>query len=71
MDLFLNSILHLLGNWCLSLLASFNPIALGEKGSTVRFEKKGIIRFDLIPNTQLKKFIPLPERSIGSVGPVF
>lgn len=48
----------------------FNPIALGEKGSTVRFEKKGIIRFDLIPNTQLKKFIPLPERSIGSVGPV-
>ena len=67
----LNSILHLLGNWFLSLFGIFfNPIALGEKGSTVRFEKKGIIRFDLIPNTQLKKFIPLPERSIGSVGPV-
>ena len=63
--------LHLLGNWFLSLFGIFfNPIALGEKGSTVRFEKKGIIRFDLIPNTQLKKFIPLPERSIGSVGPV-
>ena len=47
----LNSILHLLGNWFLSLWGIFfNP--------------------DLIPNTQLKKFIPLPERSIGSVGPV-
>ena len=44
----LNSILHLLGNWCLSLFGIFfNPIALGEKGSTMRFEKKGIIQFDL------------------------
>ena len=57
----LNSILHLLGNWCLSLFGIFfNPIALGEKGSTVRFEKKGIIQFDLLPNTQVKKFIPMP-----------
>ena len=33
----LNSILHLLGNWCLSLFGIFfNPIALGEKGSTMR-----------------------------------
>ena len=61
----LNSILHLLGNWCLSLFGIFfNPIALGEKGSTVRFEKKGIIQFDLLPNTQVKKFIPMPERHI-------
>ena len=67
----LNSILHLLGNWCLSLFGIFfNPIALGEKGSTMRFEKKGIIQFDLLPNTQVKKFIPLPERHIGSNGPV-
>lgn len=67
----LNSILHLLGNWCLSLFGIFfNPIALGEKGSTVRFEKKGIIQFDLLPNTQVKKFIPMPERHIGSNGPV-
>ena len=52
----LNSILHLLGNWCLSLFGIFfNPIALGEKGSTMRFEKKGIIQFDLLPNTQVKK----------------
>jgi hypothetical protein len=43
---------------------------LGEKGSTVRFEKKGIIQFDLLPNTQVKKFIPMPERHIGSNGPV-
>ena len=32
--------------------------------------KKGIIQFDLLPNTQVKKFIPLPERHIGSNGPV-
>ena len=39
----LNSLLHLVGNWCLSLFGVFFnlPIALGEKGSTVRFEKKG------------------------------
>ena len=55
----LNSILHLLGNWCLSLFGIFfNPIALGEKGSTVRFEKKGIIQFDLLPNTQVKNSYP-------------
>ena len=67
----LNSILHLLGNWCLSLFGIFfNPIALGEKGSTVRFEKKGIIQFDLLPNTQVKKFLPMPERHIGSYGHV-
>ena len=32
----LNSILHLLGNWCLSLFGIFfNPIAIGRLGSTV------------------------------------
>ena len=67
----LNSILHLLGNWCLSLFGIFfNPIAIGRLGSTVRFEKKGIIQFDLVTNSRIKKFIPLPERHVGSTGPV-
>ena len=52
----LNSVLHLLGNWCLSLFGIFfNPIAIGHLGSTVRFEKKGIIQFDLVPNSRIKK----------------
>lgn len=67
----LNSILHLLGNWCLSLFGIFfNPIAIGRLGSTVRFEKKGILQFDLVPNSRIKKFISLPERHVGSTGPV-
>ena len=67
----LNSILHLLGNWCLSLFGIFfNPIAIGRLGSTVRFEKRGILQFDLVPNSRIKKFIPLPERHVGSTGPV-
>ena len=67
----LNSILHLLGNWCLSLFGIFfNPIAIGRLGSTVRFEKKGILQFDLVPNSRIKKFIPLPERHVGSTCPV-
>ena len=67
----LNSILHLLGNWCLSLFGIFfNPIAIGRLGSTVRFEKKGILQFDLVPNSRIKKFIPWPERHVGSTGPV-
>lgn len=67
----LNSILHLLGNWCLSLFGIFfNPISIGRLGSTVRFEKKGILQFDLVPNSRIKKFIPLPERHVGSTGPV-
>lgn len=67
----LNSILHLLGNWCLSLFGIFfNPIAIGRLGSTVRFEKKGILQFDLVPNSRIKKFIPLPECHVGSTGPV-
>lgn len=67
----LNSILHLLGNWCLSLFGIFfNPIAIGRLGSTVRFEKKGILQFDLVLNSRIKKFIPLPERHVGSTGPV-
>ena len=67
----LNSILHLLGNWCLSLFGIFfNPIAMGNQGSTVRFETKGIIRCDLVPTSRIKKFIPLPERHVGSGGPI-
>ena len=67
----LNSILHLLGNWCLSLFGIFfNPIAMGNQGSTVRFEKKGIIQFDLVPTSRIKKFIPLHERHVGSGGPI-
>ena len=67
----LNSILHLIGNWSINLFGVFfNPIALAEKGSTLRFEKNGIIQFDLIPDTRLKKLIFLPERAETIVGPV-
>ena len=37
----LNSILHLLGNWCLSLFGIFfNPIAMGNQGSTYGLKKR-------------------------------
>ena len=67
----LNSILHLIGNWSLNLFGVFfNPIELGENGSTLRFEKNGIIQFDLNKDTSLTKMIPFPEREVGSKGPV-
>ncbi|WP_251424256.1 hypothetical protein [Veillonella agrestimuris] len=67
----LNSVLHLLGNWCLSLFGIFfNPISIGDRGSTMRFEKKGIIQFDLVPNSKIKAYIPFPERHVGSTGPI-
>lgn len=69
--LFLNTIVHILGNWSLVLVGSFfNPFTIGENGSTVRFEKKGIIRFDLDENSSIRDFIPLPTREAQSKGPV-
>lgn len=66
-----NTLLHMLGNWTLSLFGIFfNPISIGDKGSSLRFEKKGIIQFDLVKDTSLKKFLPLPERKPHSEGPV-
>ena len=55
----LNSILHLLGNWCLSLFGIFfNPIAIGHLGSTVRFEKKGIFNLTWFPILELRNLSP-------------
>ncbi|MBS4913532.1 MAG: hypothetical protein KHZ77_05150 [Veillonella sp.] len=66
----LNTIVHLLGNWSLSLLGTFfNPFEIGDDGSTVRFEKKGIIRFDLAPDSQIRRLIPWPARSPEAKGP--
>lgn len=67
----LNTIFHLLGSWGVNLFGIFfNPIALSDAGSTIRFEKNGILRFDLVPNSDIRNFIPLPERPAQSQGPV-
>lgn len=66
----LNTFVHLLGNWSLSLLGTFfNPFEIGDDGSTVRFEKKGIIRFDLAPDSPIRRLIPWPARSSEAKGP--
>lgn len=66
----LNTFVHLLGNWSLSLLGTFfNPFEIGDDGSTVRFEKKGIIRFDLAPDSPIRRLIPWPARSPEAKGP--
>lgn len=67
----LNTIVHLLGNWSLSLLGTFfNPFIIGNDGSGFRFEKKGIIRFDLSPDSEIRRLIPFPERPANSEGPI-
>ncbi len=69
--LFLNIITHVLGNWSLHVLGMFfNPFSIGNDTSSMRLEKKGIIRFDLSPNSPVREFIPWPERPKESVGPV-
>ena len=69
--LFLNIITHILGNWSLHVLGMFfNPFSIGDDTSSMRLEKKGIIRFDLSPNSTVRQFIPWPQRSKESVGPV-
>ena len=69
--LFLNMITHILGNWSLHVLGMFfNPFSIGDDTSSMRLEKKGIIRFDLSPNSTVRQFIPWPQRSKESVGPV-
>ena len=69
--LFLNIITHILGNWSLHVLGMFfNPFSIGNDTSSMRLEKKGIIRFDLSPNSPVREFIPWPQRPKESVGPV-
>ena len=69
--LFLNIITHILGNWTLHVLGMFfNPFSIGGDTSSMRFEKKGIIRFDLSPDSPIRQFIPWPQRRKESVGPV-
>lgn len=66
----LNTIVHLLGNWSLSLLGTFfNPFEIGDDSSTVRFEKKGIIRFDLAPDSPIRRLISWPNRCPEAKGP--
>lgn len=67
----MNTIVHLLGNWSLSLLGTFfNPFEIVGDGSTVRFEKKGIIRFDLSPDSPIRRLISWPNRCTNAKGPV-
>ena len=67
----MNTIVHLLGNWSLSLLVTFfNPFEIIGDGSTVRFEKKGIIRFDLSPDSPIRRLISWPNRCTNAKGPV-
>ncbi len=68
----LNSFVHLLGKWLMSLIGTFfNPFSLGEEGSTMRLDKNGVIRFDLIANSDIRHFIPFPERHIeDNRGPI-
>ena len=67
----MNTIVHLLGNWSLSLLGTFfNPFEIIGDGSTVRFEKKGIIRFDLSPDSAIRRLISWPNRCTNAKGPV-
>lgn len=67
----MNTIIHLLGNWSLSLLGTFfNPFEIIGDGSTVRFEKKGIIRFDLSPDSPIRRLISWPNRCTNAKGPV-
>lgn len=69
--LFLNIITHILGNWSLHVLGMFfNPFSIGDDTSSMRLEKKGIIRFDLSPDSPVREFIPWPQRPKDSVGPV-
>lgn len=67
----MNTIVHLLGNWSLSLLGTFfNPFEIIGDGSMVRFEKKGIIRFDLSPDSPIRRLISWPNRCTNAKGPV-
>lgn len=67
----MNTIVHLLGNWSLSLLGTFfNPFEIIGDGSTVRFEKKGIIRFALSPDSPIRRLISWPNRCTNAKGPV-
>lgn len=67
----LNTIVHALGNWSMSLFGVFfNPINLGHDVGAFRFEKNGCIQFDLVPDSKLRDVLPLPKREINSEGPI-
>lgn len=67
----LNTIVHIFGNWGLALVGNiFNPFQIGDDGSIVRFEKKGLVRFDFSPHSGIRDFLPLPERDESSTGPI-
>lgn len=67
----LNTIVHTIGKWLMSLMGMFfNPFSIGKYGSNLRFDKNGCIRFDLIPNSALRSIIVWPKREPGAEGPV-
>ncbi len=66
-----NSIIHFMGKWIMSFLGTFfNPFSIGNSGSTMRFEKNGVLRFDMVPESDIHHFIPLPPRDSNSKGPI-
>ncbi len=67
----LNTLIHSLCSWVLSFLGTFfNPFRIGTKGSTMRFEKKGRIYFDMAPDSDIFSIVPLPDRPDFSKGPL-
>lgn len=66
----INSFVHLIGNWFMSFLGTFfNPFSIGKKGSHLRFDKNGIIHFELIPNSSIRDGLPIPKRDNTHLGP--
>lgn len=67
----LNTIIHAMGNWLMSLFGIFfNPVDFGKTIGSCRFEKNGSIQFDLVPDSPIRKILPLPKRELNSQGPV-
>lgn len=66
----LNSLVHFMGKWLMSFLGTFfNPFTIGDAGSTMRFEKNGVLRFDMVPESDINAFLPMPEKPAESKGP--
>ena len=66
----LSTLVHLIGKWGLSLWGTFfNPFEIGSAGSSLRLEKNGHIRFDLIPDSDILQMIPMPPRPDSHTGP--
>lgn len=67
----LNMLVHTVGQWIMSFLGTFfNPFSIGKSGSNMRFDKGGVIRFDLVPNSALRSIIIWPKRKPQAQGPV-